>query len=220
MYLIGAKWGALMQSKAGLTVAIVTLILGGALAGCSKKSPSVPGDEIEVIGVIDGDTVELQDGRRVRLVGIDTPERGDAFYDSASALTERLVLKKRVRLEYDRDQIDRYGRTLAFIWVGDQLVNREIVKEGWAWCYFYEGNLRHSRELLLAQHEAMNAHIGLWKSTHQETAERYRASFLSYRFHRPECESMDKVDPDLEVVYHSKDSAFYDGYSPCSRCTP
>jgi micrococcal nuclease len=194
-------------------------LLSATITNCSRKTPA-PGDEITVIGVIDGDTVELEDGRRVRLIGIDTPERGDAASDSASALAQRLLLKKRVRLEIDRDQIDRYGRTLAFLWIGDALINREIIRKGWGWCYFFEGNLRHSREFLLAQHEAMRAHRGLWKTPHEETAEYYRASFISHRFHRPECESMRGVDPDLEVAYHSKDSAFYDGYSPCGRCAP
>ncbi|HWO56874.1 MAG TPA: thermonuclease family protein [bacterium] len=200
--------------------ALLILLLGVALSACGKKSQPPAEEGVTVVGVIDGDTVELEDGRTIRLVGIDTPERGDTDYDSASALTRRLVLRKRVRLEYDRDQTDRYGRTLAFLWTGDQLVNREIVRAGWAWCYFFEGNLRHSRELLLAQHEAMEAHRGHWKNPQTETAEYYRASFLFYRFHRPECKSMDNVDPDLEVVYYSKDSAFYDGYAPCSRCTP
>jgi len=210
-----------MRLKRRLKQLLVLLILGlAAYWFQSKRTTPIPGDEITVVGVIDGDTVELEDGRTVRLIGIDTPERGDLYYDSASALTERLLLRKRVRLEFDSDKIDRYGRTLAFIWVDDELSNLEIVREGWAWCYFFEGNLRHSREFLLAQHEAMEKRTGLWKNPPEETEDYYRASFKSYRFHRPDCNSMDKVDPELEVVYHSKDSAFYDGYSPCSRCLP
>ncbi len=210
-----------MRLKRRLKQLLVLLILGVAAYWFqSKRSTPIPGDEITVVGVVDGDTVELEDGRTVRLIGIDTPERGDLYYDSASALTERLLLRKSVRLEFDSDKVDRYGRTLAFIWVDDELSNLEIVREGWAWCYFFEGNLRHSREFLLAQHEAMEEKAGLWKNPPTETADYYRASFKSYRFHRPDCNSMDKVDPELEAVYHSKDSAFYDGYSPCSRCLP
>ena len=212
-----------MRLKRRLTQLILLLLF--ALAAYwlqSRRGPGTPvrGDEITVIGVVDGDTVELQDGRRVRLIGIDTPERGDVNCDSASALAERLLLRKKVRLEFDRDQIDRYGRTLAFLWVDDKLVNREIIRAGWAYCYFFEGNLKHSRELLVAQHEAMDAHRGLWQKPHEETAKYYRASFVSYRFHRPECKSMDGVEPDLEVDFKVKDSAFYAGYSPCSRCLP
>lgn len=210
-----------MRLKRRLTQLLILLILGVmAYWFQSRRSTPVPGDEISVIGVIDGDTVELEDGRTVRLIGIDTPERGDNYYDSASALTESLLLRKRVRLEFDSDKIDRYGRTLAFIWVGDELSNLEVVREGWAWCYFFDGNLRHSRDILLAQQQAMEKRIGLWREPPVETADYYRASFKSYRFHRPDCNSLDKVDPQLVVVYQSKDSAFYDGYSPCSRCSP
>lgn len=209
-----------MRRKKRLTQLIVLLVVAAAAYWLQSRRPFSRGEEVTVVGVVDGDTVELEDGRRVRLVGIDTPERGDADYDSAAAVTERMVLRQRVRLEYDRDQLDRYGRTLAFLWVGDHLVNSEIVRAGWAWCYFFDGNLRHSRKLLLAQQEAMRAHRGHWKMPQVETADYYRASFSSFRFHRPDCESMEKVDPELEVVYHAKDSAFYDGYAPCSRCVP
>lgn len=210
-----------MRLKRRLKQLAVVVVLSAAAYwfGVLRKAP-VPGEDSTVVGVIDGDTVELADGRTVRLIGIDTPERGDLYYDSASALTERLLLRKDVRLEFDSDKIDRYGRTLAFIWDDDKLVNREIIEQGWAWCYFFEGNLRHSRDLLVSQHRAMETRVGLWKDPLVETADYYRASFTSYRFHRPDCKSMDKVDPDLEVVYHTKDSAFYDGYSPCSRCLP
>lgn len=220
MDVIGGFEGTLMRLRKRLTQLLILLLLAAAGYWVQSKRPFSRGDEITVVGVIDGDTVELEDGRRVRLIGIDTPERGDIDADSATSLTERLVLRKSVRLEFDRDQKDRYGRTLAFLWVDDQLVNREIIREGWAWCYFFDGNLRHSRELLLAQHEAMEARRGHWKKPQEETAKYYRASFNSFRFHRPECESMNKVDPELEVVFHAKDSAFYDGYAPCGKCMP
>lgn len=209
-----------MRQTAKLTGAFLGLAIILIVSGCARKRPSDTGEMATVVGVIDGDTVELEDGRRVRLIGIDTPERGDLYSDSATNLTTRLCLNKRIRMEFDSDKIDRYGRTLAFLWDDTLLVNREIIQQGWAWCYFFQGNLRHSRDLLLAQREAMDNQLGLWREVPASDENRYRASFVSYRFHRPDCKGMDRVDPDLEVVYESKLSAFYDGYSPCGMCNP
>lgn len=195
-----------------LAAALVTL--------CSKERGRVPGEFRQVVGVVDGDTIELGDGRKVRLIGINTPERGEPGYDSASDLTDRLIGGRQVRLEYDRDRLDRYQRTLAYIWIDDRLINAEILKSGWASCYFFDGSMRHSREFLLAQREAMNAHRGLWKTPHAETEDSYIAYFTAYRFHRPGCESLQGADPESEIVYHVKDSAYYDGYAPCGKCRP
>jgi micrococcal nuclease len=195
-----------------LVAALVTL--------CTKERGKLPGESNQVVGVIDGDTIELGDGRKVRLIGLNTPERGEPGYDSASILTDRLIGGRTVRLEYDRDRFDRYQRTLAYIWVDGRLINTEILKSGWGSCYFFDGSMRHSREFLLAQREAMKAHRGLWKTPHTETEESYTALFSAYRFHRPGCESLQGADPEMEIVYHVKDSAYYDGYAPCGKCRP
>ncbi len=198
----------------------VLLLVAALLTLCSKERGRVPGESNQVVGVVDGDTVELGDGRKVRLIGINTPERGEPGYNSASDLTDRLVGGRTVRLEYDRDRFDRYQRTLAYLWVNDSLVNTQILRSGWASCYFFDGSMHHSREFLLAQREAMKAHRGLWKKPHAETEESYVAFFSAYRFHRPGCESLQGANPESEIVFHSKDSAYYDGYAPCGKCRP
>ena len=71
-----------------------------------------------VTQVVDGDTIELGNGQPVRLVGIDTPERGDCGYDRATASLQRLVLGKRVRLTVSDEETDRYGRLLRYVDVG------------------------------------------------------------------------------------------------------
>ena len=76
-----------MRFKRRIKELLLLVILGVAVYWFGlREKPPVRGDESTVIGVIDGDTVELEDGRTVRLIGIDTPERGDLYYDSASAL--------------------------------------------------------------------------------------------------------------------------------------
>jgi len=83
--------------------------------------------------VVDGDTVVLEGGERVRYVGIDTPERGEPFYGEAKKMNRSLVQGRVVRLEIcDEEERDKYGRLLAFVYADAVFVNRLIIKEGLA----------------------------------------------------------------------------------------
>ena len=120
-----------------------------------------------VARVIDGDTIELLGGQRVRLVQIDTPEKHKECYgDAASAVTRRLIPPgTRVRIEQDPslDQVDRYQRKLAYVWRGDEDVNVTLVREGAAGVWFYGGKQgRHASALLDAVQRARAEHKGLW----------------------------------------------------------
>jgi micrococcal nuclease len=120
-----------------------------------------------VARVIDGDTIELVGGQRVRLVQIDTPEKHvECYGDEASALTQRLIpAGTHVRIEQDQklDQVDRYGRTLAYVWKGDEDVNVTLVRDGAAGVWFFDGRRgRHAKELLNAAEQAQADRQGLW----------------------------------------------------------
>ncbi len=115
-----------------------------------------------VAQVIDGDTVELADGRRVRYIGINTPERDQPYYAEASAINEQLVAGKTVQLEQDVEPVDRYGRTLAYVWADGRLVNLEIVRQGFAGAFTVPPNVRYEEMFRRAQQEARAAERGLW----------------------------------------------------------
>jgi micrococcal nuclease len=122
-----------------------------------------------VARVIDGDTIELAGGQRVRLLQIDTPEKHDECYgDEASALTQRLIpAGTHVRIEQDPklDQVDRYGRKLGYVWKGDEDVNVALVRDGAAGVWFFDGRRgRYSEELLSAAEQAQADRKGLWGS--------------------------------------------------------
>jgi micrococcal nuclease len=143
--------------------AVVALALG-AFVLLSRGSSSNGG---VVARVIDGDTIELLGGQRVRLVQIDTPERHEECYgDAASALTRRLLPPgTRVRIEQDPglDQVDRFQRKLAYVWKGDEDVNVTLVREGAAGVWFYGGRRgRHAGELLRATEQARAERRGIW----------------------------------------------------------
>jgi micrococcal nuclease len=120
-----------------------------------------------VARVLDGDTIVLTSGEHVRLVQIDSPEKGDECYgEAASALTRRLLPPgTRVRIEPDPslDRADRYGRELAYVWTGDENVNLTLVREGAAGVWFFDGRRgRHANALLQAAVSARVDHRGLW----------------------------------------------------------
>ncbi|HKB20387.1 MAG TPA: thermonuclease family protein [Gaiellaceae bacterium] len=148
-------------------LALVVLIGVAALAAFAFLSRGSSKEDAVVARVIDGDTIELVDGRRVRLVQIDTPEKHlECYGDEASALTERLLpAGTRVRIEQDPnlDHVDRYDRTLAYVWNGDEDVNVTLVRDGAAGVWFFDGRRgRYANDLLDAAERAQAAHKGLW----------------------------------------------------------
>ena len=134
--------------------------------------------------VIDGDTIVLSDGLKVRLTGIDTPEvyfSEKLLKDSkksgqdiktiqdlgrrASAFTKELCLGKKVRLEYDVDRFDRYKRTLAYVYLEDgTFINAKILQEGFAQVMTVVPNVKHADLFIKLQNEAREASRGLWKT--------------------------------------------------------
>lgn len=142
-----------------------------------------PADAQVVERVIDGDTVVVRGVGRVRLIGVDTPETVDPrravefFGREASAFTKRLLEGQRVRLEYDRERTDRYGRTLAYIYLRDgTFANAEIVRRGYGHAYT-RFPFRHLDRFRRLEREAREAGRGLWaeRPANSEPAQRARS---------------------------------------------
>lgn len=114
--------------------------------------------------VSDGDSVRCSDGRRVRLIGIDSPELQQRPFGSQAqrALLALLPLGATVRLEQDAALRDRYGRDLAYVWSGTTLVNEVMVRDGWAVIYTVPPNVKYAERLARAQKEARARGAGLW----------------------------------------------------------
>ena len=145
-----------------------TLVIVCLVALAAAASGTAAGDSGVVASVTDGDTLRLTDGRRVRLVQIDTPELGGGECYSRAARTQLLQLAgpgTRVRLTTDPrlDPVDRYGRLLAYVEVGRTNVNVELVRRGAATVYFYRGERgTNAARLLSAGNAARSARRGLW----------------------------------------------------------
>ena len=134
--------------------------------------PAIPaGDDTTVESVTDGDTIRVTGGVRVRLIGIDTPETVDprtsvqCFGPEASArMKATLPTGTRVRLVYDVERLDRYGRTLAYVYRASDgdFVNAAMVRDGYASAYTVPPNVAHADEFVALQREARDANRGLW----------------------------------------------------------
>jgi micrococcal nuclease len=139
-----------------------------ALGSCAAARPPVPGPSAEcLVGrVVDGDTFYCRDGRKVRLLGIDSPERGQgAAGRLARRALERLMpVDRLVRLESDVTATDRYGRVLAYVWIGATLVNEVMVRDGWAVRYTVPPDAKYADRIARAQKEARARRAGLWVS--------------------------------------------------------
>jgi micrococcal nuclease len=174
------------------------LLMGAALAtGCGNSQVSFSDegkvslpfgrgynyDDILVVRAVDGDTLKLENGERVRLIGIDTPEMHESeklYRDSRKSgqdvkaiqalgrrayhFTRDLVEGKRVRLEFDVEKQDKYKRLLAYVYLKDgTFVNAEIVKQGYASLMTYPPNIKYVDTFKELYRQARENSLGLWK---------------------------------------------------------
>ena len=160
--------------NSALRLSAVAVVAAACLVGCGPSRP----DDTTVRRVIDGDTVQLRDGRLVRYLGIDTPEvrrregsrwvvDPEPMSREATAFNRALVQGRVVRLEYDAKRHDRFDRTLAYVYVsdgegGEVMVNAALVREGLAELLIIPPNVKYAEEFRALAEEARRARRGLW----------------------------------------------------------
>ncbi|MGB4782197.1 thermonuclease family protein [Candidatus Methylomirabilis sp.] len=127
-------------------------------------APSAPEELVRVKRIYDGDTVLLEDGRKVRYLGINAPEFQEPFYLKAKRFNESLVIGQAIRLEFDQERTDSYGRVLAYVYAGTEMVNARLVQEGLAHAFFIGPNRKHHALLLRLQAEAQQRKVGIWSA--------------------------------------------------------
>jgi micrococcal nuclease len=169
--------GPSLASLAVLVILVVVLVTGSGGGGGGEKrdasSSAEPADgvTVPVTRVVDGDTIEVRlDDRTedVRYIGVDTPETVkpgspvECFGHEASDFNERLVDGRTVRLEFDAEHRDVYGRLLAYVHAGDRFVNAELVRLGYATALTIVPNDRFAGMFARLEREAADAGRGLW----------------------------------------------------------
>ncbi len=157
-------------------VALLILILvSNSFTCCHAPHRDLAHEYYLVSRIVDGDTFWIDDGsdrgQKVRLIGVDAPETRNSarktigYYGTESKnYLAKLLTDAEVRLEYDVDRKDRYGRTLAYVYLRDgTFVNAELVKQGYAMVLTVPPNVRFADEFVNLQAEARKKKRGLWK---------------------------------------------------------
>jgi micrococcal nuclease len=136
--------------------------------------------EARVAKVIDGDTIVLEGGEKVRYLGINAPEirrwEGNQWIpkkqicgEEAMSYNQKLVEGKRVRLEYDQEKRDDYNRILAYVWEDGVLINGELLRNGLALVDVRSPNRKHQKMFFDFQQEARDFHRGIWEKIEDHT---------------------------------------------------
>ena len=208
-----------------LSIGLISILL------IYQLSPSVfSADWATVKWIDDGDTILLADGRRVRYIGINAPEvahpqKGEVdepFGVAAAKQNKCLLYGHRVRLDFDREKKDRYGRVLAYVYLEDgTFVNLKMVESGFAYVLFLKPNTRFDRALLKAQRQAMTSGIGIWRDWKAvDNDEGIVGNKRSRRFHRANCPNAGSIHPKNRIALSSRWEAFWLGYAPAKQCAP
>ena len=164
----------------GLATAAHLLAWGVVVLSCTQALP----ETAQVRRVIDGDTIEIADGRPVRYIGIDTPEvrrrtspddhwvkDPEPLAQEATAANQQLVGGKTVRLEYDVQTHDRHGRLLAYVFVGEDMVNGVLLEAGYATPLTIPPNVKYAEPFRRLEAMARTEGRGLWAKPEAAEAE-------------------------------------------------
>jgi micrococcal nuclease len=160
---------------------VVALVVAGAWAAGRRDAgpPAAPNQDVAVVRIVDGDTLVVTGGVRVRLIGINTPESVDPRRpvecfgkESAAALGRLIPPGTPVRLAYDVERTDDYGRTLAYLYRQPDglFVNAALVEQGFAQAVTYPPNVAHDDEFAALAGLARQGNAGLWNACGRGTS--------------------------------------------------
>jgi len=169
-----------LKSVSSLLLIGVCLILIGYLIYFSNKtsvvkinslviSTATPSQLVtftKVIRVVDGDTIEVEDGQKVRYIGVNTPElqTSECFATQAAEINKNLVLGKVVKLKKDVSDTDKYSRLLRYVYINDMLVNNELLKNGAAKIETIPPDTKYKNEFTESEKYAKDNNLGLWSN--------------------------------------------------------
>ena len=200
-------------------IALILLLIF--ISGCTTGSFILKEKEgpFKVTNVVDGDTLDLNNSKRVRLSGINTPETGECYYQEATEKLEELVLNKEVFLEKDISDTGKYGRLLRYIYINDLLVNSLLVEGGYAKVYDkYKDDTKRYEELKQAESIAKSKNLGVWSCIDPKKDCLYVASKNSNIYHKPDCKWAKRIKPENLICFKSIEEV--KDLNPCKTCNP
>jgi len=173
--------------------------------------------------VVDGDTIYLDNGEKIRFVGVNTPERGVEGYITSKNFVQKLCLNKEVGIDVDDSKHnDRYGRTLGVVIVNGKNVNEMLLKEGLAEVMYMPPS-----EFYPYDWADSSTHIPNSQNTYIHTSDKtssdsgnYVANSNTGKFHEVSCKWGQKISDHNKVTFDSRNEAISQGYQPCKVCNP
>ena len=179
---------------------------------------ALTGDLHKVTRIIDGDTIVLDNGETVRLIGVDAPELSQPLSEDAALFLEVLLLNQSVRLEFDKDKKDKYDRTLAYVYLGDILINAKLLEMGYARVLTkYPFAEEFKSQFLKLQEKAKSSKLGIWKQSKEESPSDDIIVYVTKtgtKYHSAGCRYLSKSCIPIKLSEAKK------RYSPCSVCNP
>ena len=167
-----------------LWLGVLLGLMGWGLVACQK--PDLPQGRVAVVQyIVNGQTIEVLDPNRrpalierVRLIGLDAPDLEQTPWGSdAKQYLEERLLRQSVLLESDVEAQDRFERRLAYVWLGQELINEVLISEGYALAVARSPNLKYDQRLTRAQEKARLLGLGIWNPSAplRTTPEEFRA---------------------------------------------
>ena len=209
-----------LTHKLAALVGVVVVMMG--LLACPELG--VAYEWLRAAHVLDGDTLILEDGRHLRFLGINAPEiphkdkPGEIFGHDAKRFAKNIIASKKIRLEFDHERHDRYGRILGYLFTEDgALINEEMIRNGRAFYLPARRLLKYHSRLLGAQRLAMDSTLGIWRVWRDKT-EPVAGNKRSKRFHLFTCPFGKKISGANRIGFTDPWNAFYSGYAPCRKC--
>lgn len=185
--------------------------------------------------VVDGDTIYLANGEKVRLVGVNTPERGVKGYQASKNFVSKLCLNKEVGINVDdRKYRDKYGRTLAVVIVDGKNLNEMLLKEHLAEVMYippseftpqkWTDGSTQTAQVTATTQPSQQSNNNIQSTAKKQSTSSDTSSYIgnsnSYKFHKADCEAVSKMSEKNKVILNSRDDAINSGYKPCKICNP
>jgi micrococcal nuclease len=158
-----------------VAVVAAVILASAGLAACGDEGSS-GGDGVRVIRVIDGDTVEMERLGKVRLIGVDAPEKERCYDDAATRFTRDRLEYQVVQYELGEEPKDRYDRTLAYLSREGEMHNEELLREGYAKVLTIPPNDKYEARFERAERDAKKADEGLWDKCDRDAIRARRAA--------------------------------------------
>lgn len=172
LVLSGTSLEKIKKVFAGIFLALISLFTASQIADLGGEPSIVTELEqrtVEVVRIVDGDTIRIEGNMKVRLIGIDAPEIGECYYEESRDELIRLIQGKYVRLEKDIESVDGFGRLLRYVYLpsdsleeDDIFINKHLLHQGYAQTLFYSPNKRYNMLFIKAREEALMDKRGLW----------------------------------------------------------